>query len=52
MRCASYASHGGGQHLMSVRADDGRRGSAIYELTGVHHHRYFPVSRDRLLEGR
>ena len=52
MRCASYASHGGGQHLMSVRADDGRRGSAIYELTGVHHHRYFPVSRDRLLDGR
>ena len=41
--CAPYRPFvGGGQHLMSVTTDDCRRGYAIYELTGVHHHRYFP----------
>jgi len=40
-----YGQLGGGQHLMKVRTDDGRVGSAIYELTGAHHHRYFPVPR-------
>ena len=25
-----------------VRTDDGRIGTAIYEVTGSHHHRYFP----------
>jgi hypothetical protein len=44
-RCASYGPFGAGQHQMRVRADDGRTGTAIYELTGAHHHRYFPVSR-------
>lgn len=34
--------HRGGLNLMSVRADDGRTGSAIYEVTGAHHHRFFP----------
>jgi len=27
---------------MAVRTDDGRVGTAIYEVTGSHHHRYFP----------
>jgi hypothetical protein len=44
-----YGGLGGGQHLMRVRTDDGRSGSAIYEVTGASHHRYFPVPRsDRL----
>jgi hypothetical protein len=44
-----YGGLGGGQHLMVVRTDDGRTGSAIYEVTGASHHRYFPVPRaDRL----
>ena len=44
-----YGGLGGGQHLMRVRTDDGRTGSAIYEVTGAGHHRYFPVPRsDRL----
>jgi hypothetical protein len=44
-----YGGLGGGQHLMRVRTDDGRSGSAIYEVTGAGHHRYFPVPRsDRL----
>lgn len=47
-----YGPVGGGQHLMKVRTNDGRTGSAIYELTGAHHHRYFPVARaDRLPPG-
>jgi hypothetical protein len=41
--CAPYRAFvGGGQHLMAVRTDDGQEGVAVYELTGVHHHRYFP----------
>jgi hypothetical protein len=32
----------GGLNLMRVRTDDGRIGTAIYEVTGAHHHRYFP----------
>lgn len=40
-----YGGLGGGQHLMRVRTDDGRDGSAIYEVTGAHHHRYFPEPR-------
>jgi len=34
--------HRGGLSQMWVRADDGREGSAIYEVTGARHHRYFP----------
>lgn len=49
---APYGPYGGGQHQMSVRTDDGRTGTAIYEVTGAHHHRYFPVARaDRLPPG-
>ena len=41
--CAPYKPlYGGGQHLMAVETDDGRSGTAIYEVTGRHHHRFFP----------
>ena len=41
--CAPYKPlYGGGQHLMAVEADDGRTGTAVYEVTGRHHHRFFP----------
>jgi hypothetical protein len=26
---------------MAVETDDGRHGTAIYEITGRHHHRFF-----------
>jgi hypothetical protein len=32
----------GGLNQVTVRADDGRVGTAIFEVTGSHHHRYFP----------
>ncbi len=38
----------GGLNLMTVTADDGRRGTAIYEVTGARHHRFFP---DTTVEG-
>jgi hypothetical protein len=34
--------HRGGLSQMRVHTDDGRAGSAIYEVTGARHHRYFP----------
>jgi hypothetical protein len=34
--------HRGGLSQMRVRTDDGREGTAIYEVTGARHHRYFP----------
>jgi hypothetical protein len=40
-----YGDLGGGLSQVQVVADDGRRGTAIYELTGAHHHRYFPIPR-------
>jgi hypothetical protein len=41
--CAPYKPlYGGGQHLMTVETDDGRAGTAVYEVTGRHHHRFFP----------
>lgn len=43
--CTPYGPLGGGLHQMVVRTDDGRSGTAIYELTGAHHHRYFPIPR-------
>ncbi len=42
---APYGPLGGGLSEMAVRTDDGRTGTAIYEVTGAHHHRYFPVAR-------
>jgi len=47
--CAPYGGLGGGQHQMSVQTDDGRRGTAIYEITGAHHHHFFPVARGERL---
>lgn len=41
--------HRGGLSQMRVRTGDGREGSAIYEITGARHHRYFP---DTVVEGR
>jgi hypothetical protein len=38
----------GGLNLMVVRTDDGRKGTAIYEVTGARHHHFFP---DTLVEG-
>jgi hypothetical protein len=32
----------GGLNQMRVRTDDGRQGTAIFEVTGSRHHRYFP----------
>ena len=40
--------HRGGLSQMTVATDDGRTGSAIYEITGARHHRYFP---DTVVEG-
>lgn len=40
-----YGAVGGGLSEVLVTTDDGRTGTAIYELTGAHHHRYFPVAR-------
>lgn len=36
--------HRGGLSQMRVRTDDGRRGTAIYEVTGARHHHWFPDS--------
>lgn len=44
-----YGPVGGGLNRVLVTTDDGRRGTAIYELTGAHHHRYFPVARGQNL---
>lgn len=38
----------GGLSQMRVRADDGREGTAIFEVTGARHHRFFP---DTIVEG-
>ena len=40
-----YGPLGGGLNQVRVRTDDSREGTAIIELTGAHHHRYFPVAR-------
>jgi hypothetical protein len=40
--------HRGGLNLMTVRTGDGRAGTAIYEVTGARHHRFFP---DTVVEG-
>ena len=40
-----YGRLGGGQHQMSVRTDDGREGTAVYELTGALPHRSRPPPR-------
>ncbi|MBK6562578.1 hypothetical protein [Candidatus Amarobacter glycogenicus] len=42
---ARYGQLGGGQVNMRVRTGDGREGAAAYEVTGAHHHTFFPVPR-------
>jgi hypothetical protein len=37
--------HRGGLNLMRVRTDDGREGTAIYEVTGARHHHFFPDTK-------
>ncbi|SFP66579.1 hypothetical protein [Amycolatopsis rubida] len=39
---APYGRRGGGLHQVSVHTSDGRDGTAIYEVTGCAHHRFFP----------
>lgn len=34
--------HRGGLNQVRARTDDGRQGTAIFEVTGARHHRYFP----------
>ncbi|MCX6537268.1 MAG: hypothetical protein NT119_12080, partial [Actinobacteria bacterium] len=36
---------GGGLSEMQVRTSDGAIGTAIFEVTGQYHHRYFPIAR-------
>jgi hypothetical protein len=36
--------HRGGLSQMRVRTDDGREGTAIYEVTGARHHHFFPAT--------
>ena len=38
---------GGGLCEMEVRTKDGSVGTAIYEVTGQWHHKYFPLARGR-----
>jgi hypothetical protein len=41
--CAPYEPmHRGGLNQMTVETDDGRTGTAIYEVTGARHHHFFP----------
>ena len=42
---ARYGQMGGGQQHMTVRTDDGREGTAAYEITGAHHRHFFPIAR-------
>ena len=37
--------HRGGSNEMVVSTTDGRRGTAIYEVTGAYHHRFFPATK-------
>ncbi len=50
---ARYGRFGGGQQHMHLRTADGRAGTAAFEITGAHHHHFFPVPRaDNLPTGR
>ena len=42
-------SLGGGLNEMLVTTSDGQRGTAIYEVTGAWHHKYFPLPRGERL---
>lgn len=47
---ARYGRRGGGLQQMHVRTDDGRHGTAIFEITGANHGRYFPGPARRTTE--
>ncbi len=47
--CARYGRFGGGQNSMAVKTDDGRSGNGVYEITGAHHHHFFPIARGERL---
>jgi hypothetical protein len=40
-----YGPPGGGLMETKVRTTDGWTGTAIYEVTGAHHHHWFPIAR-------
>jgi hypothetical protein len=40
-----YGPLGGGLVETEVRSSDGWTGTAIYEVTGAHHHHFFPIAR-------
>jgi hypothetical protein len=42
-------SLGGGLSEMLLETSDGQRGTAIYEVTGAWHHKYFPLARGERL---
>ncbi|MCW1381320.1 hypothetical protein OLX02_00650 [Novosphingobium sp. KCTC 2891] len=44
---ADHAPVGGGLCEMMVETKDGSKGTAIYEVTGQWHHKYFPLARGR-----
>lgn len=44
---ADHAPVGGGLCEMMVETKDGSRGTAIYEVTGQWHHKYFPLARGK-----
>ncbi len=46
-----YGPVGGGLNEVTVRTDDGRVGTAIYECTGAYHHHFFPVPRAENVPG-
>ncbi len=45
----TVATLGGGLSEMNVRTSDGSVGTAIYEVTGQWHHKYFPIARGEKL---
>jgi hypothetical protein len=50
--CAPYEPfHRGGLNEMEVTTTDGRCGTAIYEITGAHHHHFFPATNVENLPG-
>jgi hypothetical protein len=41
-----YGPMGGGLSEMTFTSSEGHTGTAIYEVTGAHHHKFFPIKRD------
>lgn len=42
---ARYGPMGGGQLQMALKTSEGEVGNGAYEITGAHHHHFFPVAR-------